>query len=313
MPKAKRSTSRRYLRFVVYLILTLLLIALVSRQRHSFEQALEAIRHADVGWLLLGVIAMFASLPATALVYLSLSPKYLQFGRTTLVQTAGFCVNKLLPSGSGAAGTSFLYLRANKVQAVQAGSIVVLNSLLGFVGHFLLFCILLAFQPEAISALNIERDAIQTGVALFGSAVILAVGFGILLRAKLQRLRKPLRMLLANPSKLLRALGASMLITLCYVLSLYASAHAVDVHITLTMAIIVLSASVLATAVVPTPGGIGAAEAGAYGGLLAFGVDERTALAAALLYRVCTFWVPLLVGSIAFVIVAKRGYLKKQS
>jgi uncharacterized membrane protein YbhN (UPF0104 family) len=53
------------------------------------------------------------------------------------------------------------------------------------------------------------------------------------------------------------------------------------------------------------------AEIGAYGGLVAVGVPHDTALAAALLYRVCSFWLPLIVGSLALIVVTHRGFLAK--
>jgi uncharacterized membrane protein YbhN (UPF0104 family) len=296
---------------MIYLVLLVLFVVLIVRQRANLVNALHTVQQANLNWLGVGVLAMGLSLPATALVYKALSPKPLRFGRTVLVQTAGFCINKLLPSGSGAAGTSYLYLRANKLPGVQAGSIVVLNNLLGFAGHFVLFWLLMVLQPSALQAVVLSSDKLKTWFGLAGCVLIALIGLTILLRAKFERLTKQLKPLLARRAELLKALGASMVITLCYVVSLNASAAAVGVNINLAAAIIALSASVLATSVVPTPGGIGAAEVGAYGGLVLVGVNPQAALAAAILYRVCTFWLPLIVGSVAFAVVVKRGYLRR--
>lgn len=303
----------RVLRPVIYAVLLGLLLWLIMREHASLGQALQAVRHARPAWLAAAVGAMLLSVPASALVYQSLAVKPLRFGRTVLVQAAGFCVNKLLPSGSGAAGTSFLYLRANRMTNGQAVPIVVLNNLLGLVGHFILFWLLIAWRPSTLNLVRVQHATLIRGVELFLVGLVLLAGLGILLRNKLSHFVRRLRPVLNRPDKLLQALAASMGITLCYVLSLYASGHAVGLNISLTAAIIALSSSVLATSVVPTPGGIGAAEIGAYGGLVALGVDTKTALATALLYRVCTFWLPLLFGSIAFVVVVRRGYLRQAS
>lgn len=310
MAKRAAATRRKLLRVVIYTVLGGLLLWLILHQQASLEQALKAIQRANMGWLAVGIVAMLVSLPAAALVYHSLAVKPLLFVRTVFVQAAGFCVNKLLPSGSGAAGTSFLYLRANRMTTAEAAPIVVLNNLLGFAGHFILFWILLLIQPSVVTVLQIHDDSLAKGVELLLVAILLLTGFGIVLRAKLSRFIEQLMPVLNRPAALTKALLASMGITLCYVVSLYASARAVGVDLSLAGAIIALSGSVLATSVVPTPGGIGAAEIGAYGGLIALGVDAKLALAAALLYRVCTFWLPLAFGSIAFFVVVRRGYLR---
>jgi uncharacterized membrane protein YbhN (UPF0104 family) len=297
----------------LYAVLVVLLVWLLFRERDNVSQAIEAIKQADMGMLLLGVLALFISVPASALVYMSLSPKRLRFGRTTLVQTAGLSVNKLLPSGGGAMATSFLYLKANKLTNPQAGTVVVMNNLLGFVGHLVLFCLLLALYPETLDKFSFGHDTALKSLELFGSALILLTGLAILFRAKLARFTKSVKPIFAHPARLLKGLGASMLITLSYALGLWAASESVGIHLTLTSALIVLSGSVLATAAVPTPGGIGAAEAGAYAGLIGLGVNSKTALAAALLFRVCTFWVLLIVGTIALGVVAKRGYLRTKA
>lgn len=298
------------IRTAIYAVLLTLFLVVIVNQHANIADAFQEAKHADQKWLALGVFAMGLSLPATALVYVSLSPKHLRFSRTVLVQTAGFCINKLLPSGSGAAGTSYLYLRANKVPRVQAGAIVVLNNLIGFAGHFLLFWLLIMLQPSILQSASLNSDRAKTWLGLAGCVVVAALGLVLLLRSKFANVAKQLQPLLKRKKALLKALGASILITLCYVVSLYASAQAVGVSISLAAAIIALSSSVLATSVVPTPGGIGAAEVGAYGGLLLVGVQHDVALAAAILYRVCTFWLPLLIGSVAFTVVIKRGYLR---
>jgi uncharacterized membrane protein YbhN (UPF0104 family) len=304
------------LRIGLYIIIAGLLIWLIVRNQAGFQAAWHDMRHASPWWLVLAAVSMMLSLPATALVYRALSPRPLKFWRTVLVQTAGFCVNKLLPSGSGAAGVSFLYLRANRLPNVAAGALVVVNNLLGFVGHFVLFWLLVALQPGVLTKLQLGGRADGGWWALAVLLVVAAVAL-LVLRGKFLvlwwRFMRQLRPLIRSKPRFGWALGYSMLITLCYTLTLWASARAVGGHITLSAAIIALSTSVLATTAIPSPGGIGAAELGAYGGLTAVGVPHDTALAAALLYRVCSFWLPLLIGSFALIVVTQRGYLAKPS
>jgi uncharacterized membrane protein YbhN (UPF0104 family) len=50
----------------------------------------------------------------------------------------------------------------------------------------------------------------------------------------------------------------------------------------------------------PLPGGVGGIDGGLIGTLIVFGVPAATAAAAVLAYRVILFWLPLIVGGIAF-------------
>jgi uncharacterized membrane protein YbhN (UPF0104 family) len=279
--------QRKTVQISLYSLFGGLILWLIVRERSSFGQAWDVMQNADTAWLLLGVVVIFFSLPAAALVYKSLSPKPLRFGRTVLVQTAGLSVNKLLPSGSGALGLNFLYLRANKLSNTQSGTVVLLNNLLGLTGHLLLLTVLLTLYPDTLDKLTVGHDAAFKSAQLFGLAIV------------------------THPARIAGAQAASIAITLSYALSLLAAAQAVGVHLDLVTAMLVLTGSVFATAAIPTPGGIGAAEAGAYAGLLALGVSHNLALATAILFRVCTFWVPLIVGSIALAVVARLGYLRK--
>jgi uncharacterized membrane protein YbhN (UPF0104 family) len=51
----------------------------------------------------------------------------------------------------------------------------------------------------------------------------------------------------------------------------------------------------------PIPGGIGGIDGGLIGTLIVFGADASSATAAVLAYRIILFWIPLMMGAVAFV------------
>jgi uncharacterized membrane protein YbhN (UPF0104 family) len=55
----------------------------------------------------------------------------------------------------------------------------------------------------------------------------------------------------------------------------------------------------------PIPGGIGGIDGGLIGTLVVMGADSSSAAAAVLAYRVILFWVPLLLGAVAFVLLRR--------
>jgi uncharacterized protein (TIRG00374 family) len=50
----------------------------------------------------------------------------------------------------------------------------------------------------------------------------------------------------------------------------------------------------------PIPGGVGGIDGGLFGALVVFGAPPAETAAAVLAYRVVLFWVPLLIGALAF-------------
>jgi uncharacterized membrane protein YbhN (UPF0104 family) len=59
----------------------------------------------------------------------------------------------------------------------------------------------------------------------------------------------------------------------------------------------------------PTPGGVGAAEASLTAGLVAMGVDNATAFAIAFSHRLCTYYLPPLWGYVSLQWLTRKGYL----
>jgi len=112
-----------------------------------------------------------------------------------------------------------------------------------------------------------------------------------------------------TPRKLVQGVGGNLLLTAGYSLCLYASVRAVGADVNLAAAAIVfLTGNTVGTAI-PTPGGIGAVEAALVAGLGAAGVPGGLAVPAVLLFRLLSFWLPLLPGYIAWNRMQAKGYL----
>lgn len=311
-PPKPRSTNVYKLLF--YVVCAALLTALIIRERQTFIDSLRAVGTVSPWWIAAGFTALLLSVLASSAVYGALSPRPLRFWRTALVQTGSLGVNRLLPAGSGALGVAYLYLRSNMVGKLQAGTVVTANNLLGFIGHATLLVAAVAVSPHVFdhfSGINISKLGVW--LALAGVALILIVILIVLVRRTKMQVLNTIRPLFGRPNHLVLALVFSMLITLCYVTAVLLAAAALGYHLSLAAALVVLSFGVAAASAIPVPGGVGAAEAGIFAGMHAYGANAQNALAVALLYRVMTFWLPLLVGGLAFVVVDRRGYLRVDS
>jgi len=100
-----------------------------------------------------------------------------------------------------------------------------------------------------------------------------------------------------------------MALTSLYVLTLYACSRALGLDIAISKIFIVMTFGVVGATAVPTPGGLGGAEAGLVGGLILYGANSSVALGVALLYRLLTFWLSLVVGAVVFIALERRHYM----
>src|SRR6185437_8116559 len=110
-------------------------------------------------------------------------------------------------------------------------------------------------------------------------------------------------------SKRLQLFGGNVLSELLYSISLGATCLAYGVHLNLAELIFVNTAASVLSSLIPSPGGIGAAEASISAALIALGVGESTAFAIAITQRLCTFYLPPIWGYASLRWLARKGYV----
>jgi undecaprenyl-diphosphatase len=114
---------------------------------------------------------------------------------------------------------------------------------------------------------------------------------------------------LRRPTKLVLLLGGSMLLTFAYLSTLYFSVQAFGGGLPFaTVGAVYLVGAAVAQAA-PTPGGLGAVEAALIGGLVAAGLENTVAVPAVFLYRLFTFWIPVLPGWLSFTWLQRNEYI----
>ncbi len=112
-----------------------------------------------------------------------------------------------------------------------------------------------------------------------------------------------------RPGKVVLLLGGSVLTTLAYLLALYFCVVAFGGGLALaTVGAVYLVGSAVASAA-PTPGGLGAMEAALIGGLVAAGLSNEVAVPAVFLFRLATFWLPILPGWLCFEWLQRHDYV----
>ncbi|MFC6896221.1 YbhN family protein [Nonomuraea dietziae] len=114
---------------------------------------------------------------------------------------------------------------------------------------------------------------------------------------------------LQSPRKIAEGFGGILCLSLTFVVCLYACVRAFggDTSFT-TVAVVYLTANAIGSAA-PTPGGLGAVEASLALGLTVAGVPAEFATSSVLLYRLLTFWLPVLPGWASFTYLQRHEAL----
>lgn len=268
-------------------------------------------------WWAAAALALSATTYVSAAVSLdgSLSER-LPLGPTIVAQMATSFVGVAAPGGGLALNARFMQKRgvdtATAVGAVGvdrvAGGIVHLTLTGLFVGlagstgletFDLPSLRTIALVAVAVAALGVA------GVALPWSRTLLVTKLVPATRRSLTNVGDIAR----QPGKMVELFGGSLAITMGYLLALQVAVTAFGAGPAFTsVALVYLVGSAVST-VAPTPGGIGAVEATLIAGLTSAGMASAPAVAAVILFRLATFWIPLLPGWGALVALQRSGDL----
>jgi undecaprenyl-diphosphatase len=303
---------------IVTLISLGLAVGFLAPQLAQASGMLDAIRDARPTWLMVALLGSLLTYVGAALGMIGAVAPRLALRPTILAQIASSFSNRVTPAKVGGLATNVRYLQRQGITATSAVSAVGLNTVAGIVGHISLV-VAAGLAAGQTTATNLPLPSTSTAVWIVGG-LILASGLVMALpvgrRLVLTNLYPAVRSALGSvaqvartPSKLTALFGGSLLVTASYILAMVASLHAFgDTTALAPVVLVYLTASAVATAA-PTPGGIGATEAALIAGYTALGIPATTAVAAVFLFRLVTFWLPILPGWFALTRLQHTGRL----
>ncbi|MFF1412646.1 YbhN family protein [Streptomyces sp. NPDC058289] len=271
----------------------------------------------DAQWGWVGVALAFSALTyfAAAMSLLGFVPERVPFLRTVLAQVAGSFVKLVAPAAVGGVALNTRFLQRAGIRPGLAVASVGASQLFGLASHILL---LLSFgyltgtekTPEMTPSRTVIAGLLTVAVLVL---VVTAVPFlrkfvATRVRALFAGVVPRMLDVLQRPQKLLTGIGGMLLLTGCFVMCLDASIRAFgggEAISYASIAVVFLAGNALGSAA-PTPGGIGAVEGALTLGLVAAGLDGQVAFSAVLLFRVVTFWLPVLPGWISFNFLTRK-------
>jgi len=310
------SLTRVALRNLLPIVLLGVAAYVLLPQAARSSTSLSGIGHVRWPWLIAVAVASAATYVIGAAALMAASGRRLPLSTTIAAQLAAAFTNRVLPAGLGAAATNTRYLELSGMDRSSAISAIGLLSIARFVVNSVATIVAVALLSNRAVALHVP-DIDVTWPALLALAVACAViGWVVWVR----RLHTPLlrwarvatgstRAILTRPVRLAVLLGASVGVSMAYVLALTAALAAYGAHPGIGPVAGVYLASSAVAAATPTPGGVGAFEAGAVAAFGAVGVKASFAVTAVITFRLITYWLPVGPGGIALRTLRRRGLL----
>ncbi|MEZ0449329.1 lysylphosphatidylglycerol synthase domain-containing protein [Cellulomonas sp. ICMP 17802] len=294
----------------------------LAPQLADLPRSVQAIGGADPRWVIAVVLASAATYLGAALGLAGGTPGRVPVGEATSVALASSFVATFSPPGLGQVGLNIRYLQKRGFPTPVAVSASAAKESAVLVVHLLILATF-AILAGSTGALSAEVDKLPPAgvvVAIVAGALVLAgVALAVpRLRALLRDRVVPavrssvdaMRVVVSSPVKLVTLLAGVALLPLGFATALYFSVRAVGVHDAsfVAVALVSLTAGAIATAA-PTPGGVGIVEAVLLASLTGIGVPSGPALAAVLLYRLGTFWLPIVPGLVSFRVLSRRAVI----
>ena len=277
-----------------------------------------ALQHVNWAWLpvIIGLSAL--TYVASAIALIGSVPGHVPFGPAVLTQGASSFINRVSPANVGGMALNVRFLHKSGTGTPASVAAVGVNSLAGAVMHLVLMVVFFALAGHDLT----KAFKLPSGskILLILAVIIAVTGVILATRPGRRWTRKQLipgarsaagslRQAAASPVKLGLLFGGSALITLAYIAGLAASIQAFGPGPGLVViGAVYLGAAALAAAA-PTPGGLGAIEAALVAGLTGVGMQPGPAVSAVLLYRLATYWLPVLPGWLCWRFLQHREYV----
>jgi uncharacterized protein (TIRG00374 family) len=292
---------------LAYMIILLLLAVAIIPRINELKNGLKALTTAEPKWIIVALVASVLTYFAASITYVVLARIPLNYFKTLAVQVAASFANRLIPSGVGGLSLNVDYLLKAGHKPSESASVTAVNSAAAFLSY-----VVLLFAAMTITKTSPTQLLAGKTIPLWVIPILVAVvSILIVVLIKWKTMRNKIAKLALDtwhniieyrhePFRLVLAVVGASFVTIFYVAALYASAHAIGMQVTIMQAFVAYTIGTLIGAAVPTPGGLGGVEAGLYAGLVAFNFEPGLVLSTIIIYRIMTFWLPILPGYLSF-------------
>ncbi len=252
-------------------------------------------------------------------------PDRLPFFPMLAAQVSASFVDTLAPASVGGMALNTRFMQKRGVEPAVAVAGVGLNAVSGFIVHIVLLgvFILWAGSSSSSAAGNASSslrapDGKTTAIVVGGLMIVVMMAWALPITRRVARTRlvpllrdavRGLRDLGRKPRKLVALFGGSVIVTFGFYFALLCAVQAFGGGPTPAQLGVAYLAAFAVAILAPTPGGLGALEAALIAAFQRLGMTPDAAVGSVFLFRVGTFWLPVLPGWITLGFLRRRGDL----
>ncbi|HYX75618.1 MAG TPA: lysylphosphatidylglycerol synthase transmembrane domain-containing protein, partial [Gaiellaceae bacterium] len=276
----------------------------------------------DASWTWIAFALVVAQLPrlTQAVSTLGSVPVSMPFGPVYAMQLATGYMNVALPSNLARMAVNIRFFQRQGLSGTTAVASGAIDSFAGTAVQAVLLGGLLVFSESSVPLdLPLPSGGIGTLFWVLLGALVLCVAVFVIVRrlretivGRVRRwwpdVRASLAALRASHKLALLLLG-SLVTELLFATALGLFARSFGAHVDLAELLVINISVSLLSSFIPVPGGIGVAEFGLTIGLTSAGMTPEAAIAAVLLYRIATFYLPPAWGFPAMLWLQRNRYL----
>jgi uncharacterized protein (TIRG00374 family) len=290
----------------------------------DFSEVLDQLQDATWGLLVvalfLGQTPRFSQAESTR----GACPRPVAYGPLVLLQFSISFINLVLPSTAARVAVNIRFFQRQGIPPASAVSIGVIDSLGGFAVQLMILASVLLFGWGDVE-LHMPEDStighgnILTVLVAIAAVVVLAALIGLAFPSVRHRIAERVRPWihevretvgsLRSPTKVVQVLGGNLGAEILFALTLAIVLSAFHAPVPLGTLLVINVCVSLFAGLMPVPGGIGVTEGALITGLSAAGVDQATAFAATIVYRMITFYLPPIWGAACFHRLERAGML----
>ena len=304
--------------FVITAMVAIAAYLLITQlARIGFGTIAHELRSAEIVWVLVGLVIAQLTFVAGGVSFRGAVPTPLPLLPCVVLQSAIKFINLTVPSSAGRIGVNVRFLQRGGAPTGQAFAAGAIDDLSEKIVEIALVLLLLPFVHIQVSAGDL-KGGVPSGRLIVTVLAVLAVIVIALLcipsvRAKaLPSVRSAASGLWAvarDRRKRLELFGGQLGVEVLYALTLGAACLAYGVNLTFAQLIVVNTAASAFSSLIPSPGGVGTAEASLTAGLVAMGVADSTAFAIAFTHRLCTYYLPPIWGYFSMQWLERKAYI----
>lgn len=292
-----------------------LAVYLLLPEFSSIGEVRSIIGRANPLWLAIAAVCGELAVVANSWTILGSAKDPLPVGRTVGVQVAAAFTGRTTIAAVGYYAILMAFLERLGLRRTEAVGVLILNRAATTVVTVVATVVGLLIVGNAVPLGNISIP--WWAIAAAGGLVVAAAAFLVSpfgRRHVWQRVVTTMRQLwaatvptLRKPLRSVQLIGGEVAFLAFTAAGIVATLAAIGAHFSVVAVVAVYIVASNLGQLLPTPGGLGAVEGALVAGLTAIGIPASTAIAAALVSRVLSFWLPVLPGVVAFRLLQHQG------